>query len=129
MTRAKKQPAPDAAPVKDLTAAEIFAAADSKPLPVDVPEWGGRVYVRVFNLDDRAEWHALAGEADEVTRADMAVNLVAVAACDANGVRMFSADDRPLLRGKAGSAIERIALAAARLNRLTDSAAKDAAGN
>lgn len=43
-------PAPPEAP-RNLTAEDIFATADIEVVPVDVPEWRGRVHLRVLPAD------------------------------------------------------------------------------
>lgn len=74
-----------------LTKEQIIAA----PLPrdvVDVPEWGGKVYVRSVNL---AERHRLSGisEKDGATDLDVLAELVATCCIGEDGAPLFTVDE------------------------------------
>lgn len=104
-----------AAPPPPLDRAMILAAVDLAPLPVDVPEWGGRVYVRHITAGERDEWESMG----EPGRNEARARAVAFCACDQRGRRLFTAADIPALAGKNADAIDRIFYAAVAANRVS----------
>jgi hypothetical protein len=40
---------------KDLTIADVFGVEDKLSESLDIPEWGGRIYVRVMSAKERSE--------------------------------------------------------------------------
>jgi len=66
--------------------AAMEAAASSKPLPVDVPAWGGTVYVRqltVAEVEEQTEDTEQKADKHRIARATARV------LCDEHGVRLF----------------------------------------
>lgn len=123
MTRAAddKKPAADKKkappPLPDLSRDQILAIDDYQLIPVDVPEWGGKVYIRTLTAGERDEIEARAfdlRQAGEPTNAHATV--VARCACDAQGNPLFSLDDVPVLAKKASRPMNRIFTAADKLN-------------
>lgn len=113
--------------IKVLSAADILNADDARIVFVEVPEWRGGVHVREFSAAQREEFDSLlnagaedAGEGDEV-KADtknIRARVVALTACDAAGVRLFTVDQAEKLAAKSDVAIGRVFEAAAKLNKL-----------
>jgi hypothetical protein len=73
-----------------LTADQIRAARDYLIEPLDVPKWGGTVYLRSLSLQDARVFQnvSAAAAAGTFTTDDM-VKVVAVCLCDENGTRLF----------------------------------------
>lgn len=120
----------------DLTADVILSAQDERIEPVDVPEWGGRVYVKSLSGSDRERYiesiHALKGKGKAQTRELVMVGssakLVALACCTKTGERLFTDDQVAALGQKSAKALQRVVDAAAELNALGEEAAA-AVGN
>ena len=105
--------------MKILTREEILSFDDSKLEKVSVPEWGGDVFVRMMNGNERdayEEW------CTSVKRSLIGVRgrLAALCIVDEKGVRLFSDDDIESLGEKSAAALERIVSAAMKLNAVSD---------
>lgn len=88
-----------------LTASQILAANDTKIEAVDVPEWGGTVYVRVLRGTDRdrfEEW--VNKEKDKSVRCRFLVS----ALCDDKGSLLFTPDQVASLNEKSGDVLSRV---------------------
>lgn len=105
--------------MKDLTGLDVLNANDVEIQPVDVPEWGGRVYVRTMSADARGEWEDLVfDDAGKPKKDHFRANLVVVTCCDAAGTLLFRPDQAAALSAKATGPIERLYDAAAKLNKI-----------
>lgn len=104
-----------------LTRDAILSLSDLKREPVEVPEWGGTVYVRSMSGAERRQFFVHLGK-DELTSAHM----VAWCACDENGNRLFTDEDVEALSKKHGRALDRIANAALKFNGLAAEAEDEA---
>ena len=101
----------------------------SKPKVVlmPVPEWGDvEIGVRGLSLTERLEFEAANGALDTIDRQKDAakyngwlVRYVIATACDATGAKLFHPDDERELMGKSALAVERLCLAAMRVNALS----------
>ena len=88
-----------------LTASQILAANDTKIEAVDVPEWGGTVYVRVLRGTDRdrfEEW--VNKEKDKSVRCRFLVS----ALCDDKGSLLFTPEQVASLNEKSGDVLSRV---------------------
>lgn len=113
-----------------LNAEAILAAADLAPVWVDVPEWGGGVYVRAMSGVERDAFDAeLAEGGPDAVLTNIRARLVARCASDAEGARVFQDSDIPALGEKSGAALDRVFTVAQRLNRLTEASIASAEGN
>ena len=100
----------------------ILASSDGKVEPLEIPEWGGTVYIRTITGGERdGVEHALT--VDPVTgnrRQNFRAYFVMLVCCDESGKRMFNMHDIPALSKKNGAAIERILDAGLKLNKFAD---------
>ncbi|HEY1188532.1 MAG TPA: hypothetical protein VGE74_12845 [Gemmata sp.] len=111
---------------KLLSAAEILAAPDVQMERVEVPEWGGSLYVREFSAGQREQFDDLLtagadGEDEGEVKADtrnVRCRVVALTACDDKGQLLFTVEQATALATKSNAAISRVWDVAARLNRL-----------
>lgn len=88
-----------------LTRATILAAKDLKLKKVDVPEWGGFVYVKSMTSKHRDKFELLVtGKNLEGIRAI----LIAWCVCDQDGNNLFTDQDVDELNEKSASATQRI---------------------
>lgn len=100
----------------------ILTLNDVRVQAVDVPQWGGSLYVRSLAGSERAAFFAALGS-DSLTAAHM----VAWCASDEKGNRLFSDADIEALSKKDGKALDTVANAALQFNGLvsTDAAKND----
>lgn len=99
-----------------LTKDQILGAPDLHVTRVEVPEWGGEVFLRAFTLADRLELEA---RPDSTDIAAASANAVAIALCDAEGTRLFAADEIGALTGKNANVLLRLFKQVAQINALS----------
>jgi hypothetical protein len=114
----------------NLTSKEaILGQSDKKIQALEVPEWGAMtVYIRVMNGRDRDEFEgffarqraAAKKKGQEFFPDNFRSVVAAFTLCDTEGKRIFSLDDVDALGEKSSDALDRIAEAACKLNKLTD---------
>ena len=94
----------------------ILGAHDTALVSVDVPEWGGTVYVKPMSGRDRDAYdlEIVSGKTVNM-RARIAVRVV----CDANGVALFTPEDADALGAKSATALDRIYAAMQSTSRVT----------
>lgn len=116
-----------------LTREQILGADDIAMERVDVPEWGGAIYVRVMSGTERDHYQSrrltIVGNSQRFNLENATVELVALTACDAKGKRLFSEADVAELGKKSSAALQRIAAVAQRLNGLAPDSVEDAEKN
>lgn len=107
----------------------ILKASDFKPVRVDVPEWGGEVYVRAMSgmERDRFEQTLFVGKGEDRRLNDnYRARLVCLTACDEKGAALFGIEDVFALGSKSAAALDRIVQVSAKLNGIGEEAAADA---
>lgn len=106
-----------------LTKEQILAADDLPREEVQVPEWGGSVYVRVMSGAERDAYEQSylekKGDSYEVNRRNLRAKLAVQTVVNENGERLFSDADVDALGAKNGGALDRIFEVASRLNRIS----------
>ena len=115
-----------------LTAQEILGADDIEDVELEIPEWGGSVFVRTMTGAERDAFESSMVGAGGV--ADRLVNLRArfavLVCCDADGKRIFGQDEASVPLGKkSASALDRIWEAGQSLNRMSDDSIEEAEKN
>lgn len=102
-----------------LSREAILAAQDVKVEEHDVPEWGGAVWLKVMSGADRESYEApLVAAKEGETPPHVRANLLARTLCGEDGKTLFSPADIELLEQKNSEVLNRLFLAAAKLNRL-----------
>jgi hypothetical protein len=112
-----------------LTREQILAADDLPREEVQVPEWGGSVWVRVLNAGDHAR---LGAEYETIPRSEIMVYLLARTLCDEAGAALFgpaAGDAVGALGAKNPEVLVRLFNVAARLNKMSPSDVDEAAKN
>jgi hypothetical protein len=103
-----------------LTRDEILGIADFQIEKVIVPEWKGKsVYVRGLTGEERDTFEELIFGSDKDQKEKLKnfrAKLISLCVCNANGERLFTQDDIPVLGKKSASAIERLYRVAERLS-------------
>lgn len=102
-----------------LTRDVILGLRDREIVAVDVPEWGGVVYVRSLTAAERDRWeHGLEAERGTLGFANVRASLAALSICDQDGNRLFADGDTTLLAEKNALPLDHIFAACQRLNGL-----------
>lgn len=119
-----------------LTADDILSADDLKPVPVEVPEWGGTVLVRGMTGAARDRFEAemlndrMSGIAKDKALANYRARLAAACMVDPDGNRLFRSDAETRRLGeKSAQALSRVVEVASRLSGLTDDDMEELTGN
>lgn len=103
----------------NLTAAAILAAEDTSTKEISIPEWGGKVFIRTMNGQERDTWEVYAQAQMQSDTVNIRARLAAICLCDDTGKRLFTNADTVKLAEKSGAALDRIYEAAVRLNGLS----------
>ncbi len=112
-----------------LTLQQIIDAQDATVRKVEVPEWGGSVFVRSLPSLRKDQYDA--GNSDEAKRANLRARFVGWCLCNESG-EFLAADGDDLagaLGAKSATAIGRIFREAAKLNGLSEEAIEAAEKN
>jgi hypothetical protein len=112
---------------------QIFSAPKAITETVPVPEWGGDVIVRSISALERDEFESSMavkrGRSIEVNIRNIRARLVAIAAVDEDGKRLFSDKDVEQLGELSAKAMDRVYEVAARLSGISERDAAEIAGN
>jgi hypothetical protein len=106
-----------------LTRESILASNDRPLQPVEVPEWGGTVYVPKLSLTEAASFSKLTD--DQKGGGVLAARIIV----DAAGKRIFTDEDAPKLADKSAVAIGRVIEAFTQANSVNAKAIEAAAKN
>ncbi len=107
-----------------LTREEILASRkDRKPVRLEVPEWGGEVYVKVMSAADQA---ALS---ENVEASEFPIRVIIHCLVDEQGERILTDEDAPELAKDDFPIIMRVFAFVAKLNGLSTKELEDAMAN
>jgi len=113
-----------------LDAAAILAAGDIRVEALDVPEWGGRVYVKTWSGVERELFEVAVMDAGgKLARHAFRAKVAQLSLCDAGGKLLFTADQIEALHAKSSTALDRVMTAADRINTITGAAQDELLGN
>lgn len=109
---------------KILSREDILSAHDLVTEEVEVPEWGGSVFIRTMTGAERNafELEVVPGVADGSNKMDilnMREKLLVKVIVDEDGERMFTDKDIKALGQKSAAALDRLFEVAQRVNRLS----------
>jgi len=111
----------------------ILAAKDLPRELVEVPEWGGAVYVRALTGAERDQFEASIveqrGRDVRMNMRNIRAKLVALTVVDEDGQRIFTDDDVAALGGKSAAALDRLFAVAQRLSGLSKEDVEELAKN
>ncbi len=109
---------------RELSAENILSADDMKVAPVDVPEWGGKIYVRRLTGRERDEFEQLMNDrkaAKSLKVRGVISRIVALAASKADGSKLFTSNDaESRLDDKACAPLMRVFDAALKISGMRD---------
>jgi len=103
---------------------KIISANDNKVQQVTVPEWDCDLFLRCWTGSERAtfqDWFS-----DAKSKADLYGQVLVLSIADEHGKRIFTHGDIEALQAKNGQVLERLTVAALRLNGITSDAVADA---
>jgi len=119
--------------LKMLGRDDILSADDFEREMVDVPEWGGSVWVRTLSGAERDAFGVSClpkkGKDKGQELLGVRARLVTLTACDENGERLFKRADEDALGKKSGMALSRVFDVASRLNGLSEDDVAELEGN
>ncbi len=106
-----------------LDRSAILGVHDREVVAIEMPEWGGRVYLRSITAAVREKWEiAISGEA---RRVNIRAKYLILALCNEDGDLLFDDNDILKLDEKAAAPMERLFDVALRMNGMhPDSAAE-----
>ena len=109
---------------KGLTRDTILECTDLRIEEVQVPEWGGSVFVRELTGNERDQYEAslltLRGTSASLHLQNARAKLVVMSAVDEEGKRLFSMADVAALGKKSAAALDRLATVASKLSGLSE---------
>lgn len=108
-----------------LTADQILAADDLGLKRVDVPEWGGDVYVRVMSVRERDDYERLWLGKKETGIDNFRSQYLARVLCNEKGELLFSRGQIDKLAEKSGAVMGRLFDVAMRHNNMTEEDVKE----
>jgi len=106
-----------------LTRQEILSADDITLKEVEVPEWGGSVFIRPMTGSERDRYESdILGEdgKSDVRNKSLREKLAVLSVCDESGATLFTEEDIQALSEKNSAPLDRIFDAAQKLNGITD---------
>jgi hypothetical protein len=114
-----------------LSKDQIFGAADSDVIEIDIPEWGGSIKLKPMTGEQRAGyefWAATASKKNSDFRGIRERTIIACAVDDA-GEPLFSADDLATLAKKNAVILDRLSVECQRISGLLADDVEEAAKN
>ena len=103
-----------------LSKAAILAQDDLVQERLDIPEWGGFVFVRSMTAEERDDFETdltiQKGDEEKVNMANFRTRLAVRTVCNEKGKKMFTANDIPALAAKSAIPLSKIYTVACRLN-------------
>ncbi len=118
-----------------LTRDQILSIKDLPVEKVEVPEWGGFLFVRGLTAEERDHFESIFidDEGKQKSKKEALKNirakLVVLSACDENGKALFAESDIPALAKKSARALNRIFEAGQRLSGLSKADVEDLSKN
>ena len=105
-----------------LSAEAILKADDTgERVRVDVPEWGGFVFVGMMTGAERDRWEISTSNAlEKPGTANVRASLCAATMCDETGKRIFTPNQANDLGRKSAAALDRVYTAARKLNKVSE---------
>ena len=93
-----------------LSRDQILHAEDLIVEEIDVPEWGGKVFLRVMTGTNRGLYDGKYAKINEMPHLhhDVRIQLLIYTLCDEHGNQLFTNQDIPILGAKNGSVIDRL---------------------
>jgi len=115
--------------MKFLTKKQILSVQDLSIEKVDIPAWGGYVYVRPLSSRDRDRWESEIALDRNSTFDNMRAKLAARSICDEAGELLFTEEDIEALGNKSAQAMDTIFDRLLSINKIDDQTIGEITGN
>ena len=103
-----------------LTKDQILSAHDLKKIKIEVPEWGGAVYIKTITARERDQFEdTIYRSKKKIDISNVRAHLASLVLVDEKGANLFSADDINHLGRKSATAMDRVFSAGCKLNGMT----------
>ena len=112
-----------------LSRDQILGADDLRRERVEVPEWGGHVFVGMMTGTARDAFEASIVNDGKPDLSNMRAKLAVACMVDEAGRAIFGPGDVTALAAKSATALDRVVKVAQRLNRLGDAELEEMRGN
>jgi len=116
-----------------LTRDEILSVSDLPTQEIEVPEWGGAVFVRGLSGRERDEYElsmiSMRGGSPSLSMFNARAKLVQLGCVDADGKQLFSKSDVAALGKKNATALDRVYNVIRQLSGLSTEDVKELASN
>ena len=112
-----------------LSKDQIFAAEDAGLLKLNVPEWGGDVFIRVMSVGERDAYENEWQRKKDTGVDDFRTKFLVRCLVDEKGNRLFDNGDVARLAQKSAKVMNRIWLAATEHNNLSEESIEELAKN
>lgn len=99
---------------KSISLAQILGSKDREPVPVEVPEWGGTVYLKAMNAHLARAYSEAVNDPDK--KHSSTVLAVQVCLCDEQGNQLVPDDALDEFKQKNWGIIQRLGRQVGRLN-------------
>lgn len=103
---------------------DILQADDIKRQLVNLPEWGGDVYVKGMTGAERDKFEGsliiMRGKDKEMNMTNIRAKLASMTICDDKGKRLFNENDVQALSQKSAAALQRVFAVAQKLSGISD---------
>lgn len=106
----------------DLREAMRAAATSSDLVPVDVPEWGRKVFIRRLAVRDQVAIEKMSGDDPKMT----GLRTLVLSLCDEDGSQLLGDDDLDLLMDQSLAVVIPLLMEAARHNGLSSKEVEEA---
>ena len=103
-----------------LTREQILNAHDLKKIKIEVPEWGGSVYIKTITARERDQFEdTIYRSKKKIDISNVRAHLASLVLIDESGKNLFTADDVKQLGRKSATAMDRVFSAGCKLNGMT----------
>lgn len=107
----------------------ILGASDLPVEEVEVPEWGGSVFLRSMTGSERDQWEMRIHNNGPENISNIRASLLVLTLVDKDGNRLFKDKDIEALGAKSSSVLSRLFDVARKLNALSSDDVEELAGN
>lgn len=112
-----------------LTKDAIIASQDLPYEDVSIPEWGGKVRVRLLTGEEIDSYHASMFEVKDgkiiQNRDNFRSKLLVRCLCDGEGKRLFNESELKVLSAKSGTVLNKLYVIASRVNALDEGVSEE----
>jgi hypothetical protein len=113
-----------------LTKDQIFNAKDIDIKELEIPEWGGSIFVKEMSVGEIELYQRYAMKMEDAAEPNVVAFLVSLVACDEKGKRIFEGQEDVVRLGmKSARILSRIAAAATEMNALGEDAVEEESKN